>query len=238
MKKKYYILAAICIIGCIICILLTMDKFKKKPVETPPIIIDPPVTDTYTSPIDFKALQERNPDVYGWLSIPGTEISYPVLQNQEDDSLYLNYDIDKNLNSDGALYTEHTYNSLDFSDPVTLIYGHHQLSGAMFGNLQEFFTDRFDELDEIVIYRPEEELHYRVFAAVPYDNRHILYSYDFTNPATYNNFVSDVTAIRAIGASIREDATPRNGENIIVLSTCLRENRTNRFLVLAAKYEK
>lgn len=28
-------------------------------------------------PIDFAALKEKNPDVYAWISIPGTAIDYP-----------------------------------------------------------------------------------------------------------------------------------------------------------------
>ena len=39
--------------------------------------------------IDFDALKERNPDVYAWIWIPGTNIDYPILQSTvEADDFY------------------------------------------------------------------------------------------------------------------------------------------------------
>ena len=45
--------------------------------------------------IDFAALQEEtNPDIYAWIYIPDTKIDYPVLQHAEDNTYYLNYNLD------------------------------------------------------------------------------------------------------------------------------------------------
>ena len=35
--------------------------------------------------VDLKSLQEKYPDVKGWLEIPGTGIDYPVLQGDQSD---------------------------------------------------------------------------------------------------------------------------------------------------------
>ena len=40
--------------------------------------------------IDFKSLKEKNQDIYAWITIPDTNIDYPVLQHPTD----LNYYID------------------------------------------------------------------------------------------------------------------------------------------------
>ena len=40
-------------------------------------------------PVDFTALQEKNPDIYAWIKIDGTTVDYPVCQNNEDDNYYL-----------------------------------------------------------------------------------------------------------------------------------------------------
>ena len=40
------------------------------------------------SQIDFTALQAENPDIFGWLYIPGTGIDDPILQSEEADDYY------------------------------------------------------------------------------------------------------------------------------------------------------
>ena len=34
-------------------------------------------------PVDFDSLHEVNPEIYAWIYIPGTDISYPVLQHRQ-----------------------------------------------------------------------------------------------------------------------------------------------------------
>ncbi|MGN0261914.1 MAG: hypothetical protein ACI4B9_03595, partial [Eggerthellaceae bacterium] len=43
------------------------------------------------NPIDFDALQKENPEIYAWLSIPGTKVDTAVLQSATDDNYYLNH---------------------------------------------------------------------------------------------------------------------------------------------------
>jgi len=185
------------------------------------------------SEIDFTALQKKNADIYGWLTIPGTEIDYPVVQNEKDDSYYLTHSADRKEDSDGALFTEHAYNRADFSDRVTVIYGHHMKSGAMFGNLQQIYTDAFEEHRDITVYTPTEELHYQVFAAVPYSNRHILYYYDaFRMQEAVEEFMEEIMSTRSIGATTDPTVTVGEGDKLLVLSTCLQGDNTKRFLVI------
>ena len=51
---------------------------------------------TMTAPItvDFTALRKQNPDVTGWLYIPSIELSYPVMQG-EDNEYYLKHSWDR-----------------------------------------------------------------------------------------------------------------------------------------------
>ena len=71
--------------------------------------------------IDFAALQAINPDIYAWLEIPGTDISYPVVQHPDDDSYYLRRNSDREYSAGGAIFSEATYNSTDLNDPVTIL---------------------------------------------------------------------------------------------------------------------
>ena len=96
----------------------------------------------YVCPVDFEALWEINTDVYAWLDIPGTEISYPILQSDEDDDYYLQHNLKQESDSNGVIYTEGSYNGKDFDDPVTVIYGHNMSSGAMCGTLQSIYSSQ------------------------------------------------------------------------------------------------
>lgn len=200
--------------------------------ETPYDEVELP-KEPYVSPVDFDALWEVNTDVCAWLDIPGTEISYPILQHPEDDGWYLKRNLQGQSDSNGVLFTEASYNSTDFSDPLTIVYGHRADSGTIFGTLQKEYSsqDRLTEHSEIVVYLPDRELHFEVFAAVPYDNRHILYNYDFSDKRTFRLFFNEILSIRAMEAVFAENAAVQSDEQTLLLSTCLIGNRSKRFLV-------
>ena len=186
-------------------------------------------------PVDFEALQAENPDIYGWLEVPNTDISYPLLQSATDDTFYLDHDRDGNSNVNGSLFTEHAWNGTDFTDRVTPIYGHHMKSGAMFGNLQQIYSDEetYNASKEVIVYLPEREIHYTVFAAVAFDDRHLMYSYDFQTEDGVQQFLDDLAAVRAIGSSYDESVGATSADHLIVLSTCLKGGGNGRFLVVA-----
>jgi len=189
--------------------------------------------------LDFDSLHELNPDIYAWIEIPGTMIDYPVLQSATDDKKYLTTAYDGRKYIGGALFTESSCNSLDFNDPVTVIYGHTMRSGALFGKLQKSYSTAksFEKYQKIKIYLPGDVRSYTVFAAVPYDSIHLLHTYDFTVRYWYESFFADVRKIRAIGASFDEDIFPEAGDRVIILSVCLNEDTSRRFLVMAV-YDK
>ena len=204
MKKKLALIGGALAVCIAAYLLWTCQPWRTEPEEPP--VPDTPVEDTaepepaYVSPIDFASLQERCPDIYAWLEIPDTDISYPVAQNA-DDTWYLTRDID----------------------------------GAMFGTLQKTYSDpeSFEAHREIVLYLPDQEIHATVFAAVPYDNRHILYNYDFDDQRMTRLFLNSVRLVRDLGANLDEDAFPQEGDRMVILSTCQKGNRQMRYLVLA-----
>lgn len=189
---------------------------------------------------DFDALREENPDIYAWIEIPGTNVDYPVLQSASDDEVYLYTACDGSSYVGGSVFTQASYNGTDFNDPVTLLYGNTMQDGTMFGELQATYSGMSggEEYRAIKVYLPEEVRHYTVFAAVPYDNTHILYTYDFTNKYWYGNFFSNIKKIRSIGAFFDEEAAPVFGDRVIILSTSLMDGSDGRFLVMAVLHEE
>ncbi len=194
-------------------------------------------TPAYVSPVDFEDLWAMNPEIYAWLYIPGTEVNYPILQRAGDDGFYLNHSSEGRSSAAGAIFTEETYTKKDFSDPVTLVYGHYMRDGTMFGSLQTTYSTRegIEAYRDVSVYLPERELRYEIFAAVPHDMRHILYYYDFTDPEIFQAFLERVQSVRSINACIDESAEVTVEDQLLILSTCLRGDPKQRYLVLAKR---
>lgn len=189
-------------------------------------------------PIDFEELWETNPDVYAWIVIPGTDINYPILQHPTDDSYYLNHNIDGSTGRPACIYTE-SLNSKDFTDNNTVIYGHNMRNGTMFAQLHKFEDkDFFDEHREIIIYLPDKVLHYKIFAVHNYDDRHLLYSFDFSDKAVYKDYLESIFSIDDKNANIDTEMTVTENDKIITLATCVYKQPSLRFHVQAVLVEK
>ncbi len=242
MDKRFLIpgvvLAAISIVCAAIAVYIYTDdgKVKGGPDTEGVSSVVADESAPYKSPVDFDSLYKMSEDVCGWLTIPETDISYPIAQHKKNDAYYLKRALDGSRSINGTLFTEKTYNSTDFNDPVTAIYGHDMKSGAMFGLLQEHYTDieDFEKHKEIIVYCPDKELHYEVFAAVPYSKRHILHYYgSFNEKETIDEFVNELYNIRAFGANIDNNITVTQDDKLLILSTCLKGDISRRFLVVA-----
>lgn len=203
--------------------------------QTEPIQEEAP----YVCPIDFEALWEQNTDIIAWLDIPDTNISYPILRSETDNSFYLDHNAKKQGDGSGSLFVE-DYNCRELTDPVTIIYGHRMPNGTFFGTLQKTYenAEGFEVHRTIHLYMPEREETYRVVAAVPYSSNHILYNYDFTQSWEHYSFFDRVYMVRSLSAQLDLDGYPEFGEKCLILSTCLAGNRQNRFLVIGKEIIK
>ena len=158
-----------------------------------------------------------------------------MLQRDGEDSYYLKHDVNGNDSSAGSVYTESTYNSTSLDDPVTVIYGHQMYDGSMFSSLQSIYssTEWLEKYHELVLYQKQRELHYEIFAAVPFDNQHILASCDFTDAEQFAAFFDELLQSRALDARVASDVTLSPDDRIVILSTCYAGDYSRRFLVLA-----
>ena len=197
----------------------------------------PSSTDTTTDqptdlPVNIVKIQKEMPDVYAWIEIPGTKVNYPVVQRKDDNSYYLDKTPDGSANIEGSIFSE-DYNSKDFMDPVTVLYGHNMKNGDMFGELC-LFEDKsfFDANREIYIYMKDKKLTYRIFAAVLFDNRHIMKSYDFSGDESFFPFLKEIMNIRDMRSNTDENTALLPTDKILTLSTCHGMGSNYRFLVL------
>ena len=167
------------------------------------------------NPIDFAELKTKNPDIYAWVSIPGTKVDVPILQSTVDHNADGDYAIE------GAAYTQRA-NATDFSDPVTMVYGHQVQNGFMFTTLH-YFEDKtfFDEHDVMYIYTPGHILTYRIVAAYQYDDRHVLNSFDFSKPEVVREYFDSVLSPASMLVNVRDGVVLADDDKIVQLSTCM-----------------
>lgn len=196
-----------------------------------------PDPDPYVSPIDWQALWDINEEIYAWVRVPDTDVDYPVAQHPADNSYYLNYTIEGNAGLPGAIFSE-TYNKQDFSDFNTILYGHNMKNNSMFGGLDKYRDeDYLNEHREIIVYTPNAEYHYKVFAAVIYSSVHILKYYDNTIVSDRQAFLDSLSTTKNLNSHVLDDVEVTPDSHIITLSTCIGNQPKNRYLVIGVLEE-
>lgn len=186
-------------------------------------------------PIDFASLQETNPDVYAWIQIDGTSIDYPVLQSAEDDSYYLNHSWEGKSAPEGAIFSQ-ACNAKDFTDFNTVLYGHQMGDKVetMFHQLGNYLdADFMQSHRDIVIYTPENIRTYRVFAAVIYDDRHLVQHYNYVMDSERQDFIDSIYNSRDLRNQFCDDVEVTTQSRILSLSTCIAAEPSHRLLVEA-----
>ena len=99
---------------------------------------------------------EANPDTIGWISIPGTEIDYPVMYTPEDPDFYLNHGFDQEPSAGGMIYLDagDDGGGRKAQEPAEaeaakrinfILYGHHMKNGTMFAGLEQYRSAEFFE---------------------------------------------------------------------------------------------
>ncbi len=184
------------------------------------------------NPIDFGELQRKNADAVAWIRVPGTVIDYPVMRSGEGvaENFYIDHAPDGSARRAGSIYMQ-KINTLDFSDPNTVLYGHYMANGSMFADLHQFRkADFFNKYQYIYVYTPGHILTYRIYTAFVYDNRHILNSFNFRNPDHFASFLEQSRNPVSMHKQLRDEVEVTTDDRIITLSTCTMRD-SERYLV-------
>lgn len=203
-----------------------------KQVETP--VEEPPAVETVAPKIDFQGLWAVNPDAYAFIEVPGTQVNYPVMQSStQEEDYYLNVTFEGVAALPGSIYTR-MINAKDFSDPITVIYGHDMLDGSYFGDLKNY-VDRtfFDTYRDLFIYLPDRQLQYQIIAEVVHDDSLISNAHDLKDPNSVPAFIQESMGIQEAQNQFAEDMNVTPEDRLIVLSTCIGDRPNNRRLIIA-----
>lgn len=186
-------------------------------------------------PVDVSALRSLNPDVAGWIQIPGTVVDYPVMHTPADSNYYFHRDFYGKYSVYGMIYLDGNCR-LDGSSPNLVIYGHHMRNGSMFASIEKYASkDYLQAHPKISLALLEETAEYEVVATVRL-------SADMAD--------ADFMQMLAAGTQedygrlmqfVREHALYDTGitadwpESLITLTTCEYTQKNGRFLVIARK---
>ena len=89
---------------------------------------------------NIPALIAANTDCIGWLSIDGTNISYPVMHTPHDSQKYLRRNFYGKYSQSGVPFLD---GRCDLQSTNLIIYGHNMKNGTMFSDLKKYLNTDF-----------------------------------------------------------------------------------------------
>lgn len=177
----------------------------------------------------YDKLREINQDIIGWLTVPGTNIDYPVVRTT-DNSYYLTRNVYKEKDYNGWVFMDYR-NSIDSFDDNTIIYAHNRFtSGVMFGSLPKLRKKDWLKKEEnhfITFNSLYEEGTWEVFS---------IYEINVTSDYLLTNFLDAEERLNFYNMLAKRSEYDfkvelKENDKIITLSTCLDNNE--RFVVHA-----
>jgi sortase B len=174
--------------------------------------------------VDFDALEAISSDAIGWLYCPDTVINYPVM-GAEDYTYYLRHLADGTYNFNGSLFLDYNCQR-DFSDKLSVIYGHNMQTEKMFGTLVKYKSQAyFDEHPYLYLYTREKN--YRI--ALIYGA--VISAQDWSE----GGFVQDPEGLMEYAEKNSTFVSPETysgQEQLVVLSTCSYEYEDARYFLV------
>lgn len=170
--------------------------------------------------VDWEYWRSVNPDVIGWITVPGTEVDQPIVQASSDDpEYYLHHDVYRKTNVYGVPYLDASCSATGLlGSPNAVVFGHHMSDGSVFAALSQYSTSvEFAEEHPVVLLQtPSEKRVLSVrFARIV----------DGSSSSKRTTFLDDTDrrqwyAAELAGASTVLDADATPPSSLVCLCTC------------------
>ena len=178
--------------------------------------------------LDLAALQEINGEVIGWITIPETGVSYPLLQG-EDNRYYLDHMWTRDRSSVGAIFLD-TACPADLSGFNAVIYGHRMRNGSMFGELRKYRDqDYWQAHPDVYIVNDSGVSRYRIFAACEAGVGALSYRLDLAKAEDREAMIDFALKYSVIDSGVTPDPESR----VLTLVTCTGRGYASRWIVQA-----
>lgn len=199
------------------------------PTETVAVTTEPTVAEREPivwPVVDFEALLEINPDVVGWIYIPGTNINYPVVCGQ-DNEYYLYRLVDGASNKAGSIFMDFR-NDRDLVDENTVLYGHHMQNQSMFAHLTKYMDQSFYDAQPYGFFlTPENNYLVEFFSGYVTDVSAEAWKLRFASYDQFSQWLNQISVRSYFANQVYVTAYDR----ILTLSTCTFDYDDARFVL-------
>jgi len=179
--------------------------------------------------VDLGVLQAVNGDVVGWITVPDTSLSYPLLRGA-DNEYYLNRSWQGVYSLGGSIFMEHRCPA-DFSGFSTIVYGHRMSRDTMFNSLRRYSEPEYLAAHpDVYIITAEYVRIYRVFAACEAAVDAPVYWL----VGDEREYRQDIIDFCMVNSAVKTGLWPTPEGRILILSTCTGINAADRRWVVAA----
>lgn len=222
------------IAAALIVFALAMSYFHEKADVSPsPESPAVQVTDDGFPVVDWEYWQGVNPDVIGWVTVPGTVIDHPIVQAPADDpDYYLHHDVYRDYNVYGVPYLDADCADTGLlSSRNAVVFGHHMNDGSMFAAFADYSDPDFaNDHAEILVQTPDGKQVYSVRLVEIVNGAELAKRTDFKDEADYRAWYDNQLS----GAEVVIDNITQP-ETAITFCTCSYNYSSNeRTLVVAS----
>ena len=199
-------------------------------------ITDPKTGDLIDVLREYSSVYLMNPDMVGWIKIPGTQLNYPVLRNSEDPNYYLKRDFYGQYARHGSVFAHALADLAAPSDNITL-FGHNMGDGSMFAALHEYEKPEFYQEHPYIFFDTlTSHQIYRVVAAFYTTDQDTTFIYHDFIDGDEAHFMYYVDRCKEL-AMYDTGVTPVYGNKLLTLSTCDNDviDPHGRFVVVAMR---
>ena len=160
-------------------------------------------------------LKTVNPDIYGYIYIPDTSISLPIVQSDDND-YYLDHAYTGEYMACGSIFADWKASSIITDNRNTVLYGHNMNNGTMFNNVTKFLDEDFFLNTNIEIYTFDGIYTYEPFAIFETISTYKYFRMKFDGDADFVSFCEEMQNKSLYNRNIEFTGKDR----IITLSTC------------------
>ena len=179
----------------------------------------PPLDAPKRKTIDWDGLKDRNEDIIGWIDIPAVEISYPLVQG-EDNEFYLHRGIDKEYLFAGCVFLDAACDR-ELQNYNSIIYGHNMRNGSMFARLKEFLSaETVQKCPYFWIYTPDGDFLFRVVSAHTAAPGSDTFTVRFKDYKSYAAWIEKMVRLSVPDCGALASA----GDRLVTLSTCTNDS--------------